>query len=1185
MTTTQTTKRTTAWRWIVLAVVGALVAAAAVVVVLVQPQRALSDGATNANAAVADAFPLDIGTGVLQGDTTGMSGVQGDGATVGQVLWYRWRTNAADAASLPGTAYLLYDSGTGVPATVQLRVGPETATQADLSAPLAPTASTPATGAYEFDLAELAPGEYFYIGVETGSPGAFLMSIWQPTPGGPPNDDLVNAESLDLVVNGNLDGVDVALASGTAALSTLEADEPPAGSATGSVWYSWVVPQDDGRLDVTVGSGAVDLEAFQRLDPAAADSEGVVVDSSLDELPPDAGGWTPPDSEAVGQFDPSVFAPRDDLVAGGVAGLTGNAGEVLLLRVVGDGPFTLLGDISGILPPDLAAPTWSCASDVATGSTDWARTWAGATETPVVIDCTVEDPGGLLDPETEWFEVVTATTATVTLTVSAPAGTASASVYPEARLVCDLADNCVQVGVGTSVQIDNAPPVLGCDAVPTGWLYGVDATPPDGTVTSTIACAASDAASGLAEAADAAFQRVATLDATTPAEDPAVAYTGHPDICDAVGNCISVPAVAAAKLDRKAPVVDCQGYVVPPSGWFRDDVHVDCAIADAGSGLANAAQATTTITTSVPPGTVDPAAASAVTRVCDAVGNCATLPQLTGIRIDRAAPLVACDPLPAWTAGTSLSLRCTATDQAGASGLADPGADAAFAVELTIPAGTQSTGLRPEPRSVCDAAGNCAGLPAFAGVGLDDLAPTVTCAAAPTGWLRADMTVACTASDGGSGLVDPADAAFVLATAFTGTASETVAFVAPKPEICDAVGNCTSVPLPTPVRIDRVDPRVSCVGPVDGAYDFNVTIACTASDDHSGLATGATLDFVLRTAVVPGTAATGVATNSREVCDLAGNCVVFGPYGAYDIDLTAAPASPAPVIDAPGAVDVIAAAPAAGFTGTRAPFASPTVTSEIGAVLDCAPDGTGIYRLGTTDVTCTARDAADRVVTSSFPVRVTLAPELAASDPIPLDRPIPVAGAGFAGPVSVEVGGVVATTLTPSGGTVSGGVPVPAGIGTGSQTVVLRGTGSGGDPLLVVKPVTIAAAVGPEGEPGGGSGGPGGSGDGESGGTGGADGTGGAGSAGGASAVSDGTPSPAARAQDAERGFVLDPERWPSERFEDGGGVHEDDGTAAPAPEAAGLPPLAWVAIALGGALVLGGAAAGGLMLARRRGA
>src|SRR5690606_33190842 len=110
------------------------------------------------------------------------SGVQGDGATVGQVLWYRWRTNAADAASLPGTAYLLYDSGTGVPATVQLRVGPETATQADLSAPLVPTASTPATGAYEFDLAELAPGEYFYIGVETASPGAFLMSIWQATP-------------------------------------------------------------------------------------------------------------------------------------------------------------------------------------------------------------------------------------------------------------------------------------------------------------------------------------------------------------------------------------------------------------------------------------------------------------------------------------------------------------------------------------------------------------------------------------------------------------------------------------------------------------------------------------------------------------------------------------------------------------------------------------------------------------------------------------------------------------------------------------------------------------------------------------------------------------------------------------------------------------------------------------------
>jgi len=251
------------------------------------------------------------------------------------------------------------------------------------------------------------------------------------------------------------------------------------------------------------------------------------------------------------------------------------------------------------------------------------------------------------------------------------------------------------------------------------------------------------------------------------------------------------------------------------------------------------------------------------------------------------------------------------------------------------------------------------------------------------------------------------------------------------------------------------------------------------------------------------------------------------------------------------------------------PFDAPSVESEIGAALDCVPDPSGIYRLGETEVGCTARDAADRVVEEAFPVRVSLAPDLAAAGPIPLDAPVPIAGRGFAGAVDVEVGGVRIATLTPSGGTVTGEILLPETAGTGSHTVVLRGVGSDGEPLLVIKPITVTSPTGPSvqppgpqpGAPGGGH---------EPGGA--------AGEVPGVGAA--GPESPGARAHDVEKGFVLDPEQWPSERFEDGGEVRIDE-AADGAP--GGFDPLHWWVIVISaiGLVVVSGAVA---FTVRRRG-
>lgn len=1169
-------------RSIVLAFVGAIVAVVAVLV-LSQPQAAESAGAGAENATIGEAYELDIAASVLEGDTSGMSPGDGMGSSGGQRVWYRWRPADDTVASFAGAAYVLYEGGGATPSMVQLFAGPSDATDLGSLSEIPAEASDVAASSYEFLLPSLSPGETFYIGVETAIPGDFLLSVWQPTPGGPANDDFGAAEALELAVNSHLDESGFELATGTTTYATFEVDEdsettsePNAGGAGGSVWYTWVVPQDGARLEISASSGDVVLHAFRvreaETDPALVDGIDAPVggEPGAVEAPadiPDPGG---------SQFDEDRLIALPDASS---LVLTGSIGERFAIQVVGSDDFVLNGAVSGVDPPDMTAPVAECTNDeVPAGGADWARTWDDGVETPVTITCTVEDDGGLSLPTgtgvedgeatevttPEWYESVSDTEAVVTLTASLPDGAASGAVTPDQiRQVCDRSSNCAPVGFDISVQIDNAPPTLSCDPAAAGWRYGEDAT--DAAV-DRIACAASDVGSGLAVAGDAAFELVARLDTSGgPVESSSVAYTTHAPICDRAGNCAEVPELADAMLDRRPPAVECTSVLIPASGWFREDATVDCTAVDAGSGLASSAQATITITTDVGVGEVDPAADSAPVSVCDAVGNCTALPRLADLQIDRAAPTVRCAPLAPWTRGTEVELECTAADQPDGSGLAAPDADASFIVPLSIEAGTEASGLAPESRTVCDLAGNCATLPAIAGVGLDDRAPVVTCAAAPSGWLTGDATVACTAVDGGSGLADPSLATFDLHTAHSGASTLEAAFVVSPDEVCDAVGNCAPVPTPDTVRIDRVEPVAICTKPVDGSYDFNVTVSCTASDADSGLAGGTSLEFLLRTSVVPGTAVNGARTNSREVCDLAGNCVTFGPYGDYDIDLTSAPSAPAPVIDAPEAVDVVAAVRARGFTGIRVPYVAPLAVSEIGAALDCTPDATGIYPIGETEVLCTARDAADRVVEDSFPVRVTVAPELAAPEPIPLNAPIPVAGSGFSGPVAVEVAGVELATLTPTAGEVVGEVRMPATATTGSTTIVLRGVGVGGDPLLVLKPVTITepvASEGPDDAPAPGGQDPTPEGDGES----------------SADARTDGgATSPAGRAAVIEEGFVLDPETWPTEQFEDGGNIRAE-GISEPEE-----PAFQWWIIALAAVLAVLLSAAAALIVQRRR--
>jgi Tol biopolymer transport system component len=121
----------------------------------------------------------------------------------------------------------------------------------------------------------------------------------------------------------------------------------------------------------------------------------------------------------------------------------------------------------------------------------------------------------------------------------------------------------------------------------------------------------------------------------------------------------------------------------------------------------------------------------------------------------------------------------------------------------------------------------------------DGASPAIDCAGPDGAWHAANVTVACTASDAASGLADPADASFTLATSVD-AGSETAAAETDARTVCDAAGNCTDAGPVGPFRVDRRPPAISVSAPADGAIVargavLDAAFACT--DAGSGVAT------------------------------------------------------------------------------------------------------------------------------------------------------------------------------------------------------------------------------------------------------------------------------------------------------------------------------------------------------------
>jgi len=117
--------------------------------------------------------------------------------------------------------------------------------------------------------------------------------------------------------------------------------------------------------------------------------------------------------------------------------------------------------------------------------------------------------------------------------------------------------------------------------------------------------------------------------------------------------------------------------------------------------------------------------------------------------------------------------------------------------------------------------------------------PVVSCAGADGAWHADNVAIACTATDGASGLANSADAAFSLVTSVASGVEDGNASTDSR-VVCDAVGNCATAGPVLGNRIDRKSPDVTLTSPSNGAlFQLNrvVNAAYSCTDAGSGAAT------------------------------------------------------------------------------------------------------------------------------------------------------------------------------------------------------------------------------------------------------------------------------------------------------------------------------------------------------------
>ncbi len=439
----------------------------------------------------------------------------------------------------------------------------------------------------------------------------------------------------------------------------------------------------------------------------------------------------------------------------------------------------------------------------------------------------------------------------------------------------------------TTVSTDTAGQTLTCTATSAGGTstnsvtIKRDATAPtvrcaeaDGAWHAdnvSLGCTASDGGSGIAEA-DKTFSLATSV---AGGEETSNASTGSRTVTDAAGNSASAGPIAGNKIDRKAPEVSCGS---DDGSWHAGNVAIACTAKDGGSGLANSGDAAFTLSTNVAAGDETGSASTGSRQVADAVGNTTTVDAVTGIKVDRKAPVVTCAPVDDKWHKNDVVLACTAVDNG--SGVAD--GDASFTLSTSVVDGEETGNAATDSREVSDKVGNSVTVGPFTGNKVDKKAPQISCGSDDGTWHNANVDIACTAKDGGSGLANNADISFNLSTTVA-AGEETDNASTGSHDVSDAVGNASTAGPISRIKVDRKAPQVSC-DPVDDIWhNGDVTLVCTAVDNGSGVA-DSDASFTLSTNVAEGEETDEASTGSRVVSDAVGNEVTVGPFTGIKVD-------------------------------------------------------------------------------------------------------------------------------------------------------------------------------------------------------------------------------------------------------------------------------------------------------------
>ena len=489
---------------------------------------------------------------------------------------------------------------------------------------------------------------------------------------------------------------------------------------------------------------------------------------------------------------------------------------------------------------DLTPPTIMGSLDIAPALSGWYNLGTGA---PTYSYTATDDGSGLADPAGDAYTFGEGADQTHTFTVS------------------DVAGNATSVTNDPAVSVDLTPPTImgNLDIGPaaSGW-YNL------GTGSPTYSYTATDDGSGLADPAG---------DAYTFGEGADQTHTFT--VMDVAGNATSVTNDPAVSVDLTPPTILGNLDIAPAaSGWYNLGTGAPTysyTATDDGSGLADPAGDAYTFG--------EGADQTHTFTVSDVAGNATSVTNDPAVSVDLTPPTILgnLDIGPAasgwYNLGTGApTYSYTATDDG--SGLADPAGDS-----YTFGEGADQT----HTFTVMDVAGNAASATNDPAVSVDLTPPTITgsldIAPALSGWYNLGTgapTYSYTATDDGSGLVDPAGDAYT----FGEGADQTHTFT-----VSDVAGNATSVTNDPAVSVDLTPPTILGnldIGPAaSGWYNLGTgapTYSYTATDDGSGLADPAGDAYTFGEGADQ--------THTFTVMDVAGNATSVTNDPAVSVDLT-----------------------------------------------------------------------------------------------------------------------------------------------------------------------------------------------------------------------------------------------------------------------------------------------------------